>query len=112
MGLDINYADGKTLLIRAVDSGGLFCSWNDAASPEEQVGPGFRILEVNGISGNSAALLDECRKLQLLRLVIERPPEAFFNGATVQYFDCGDSLEDSASSTQQAQSQWLPKGIS
>ncbi|CAE8608328.1 unnamed protein product [Polarella glacialis] len=96
LGLDVNYADGQTLLVRSVD-GGLFAAWN-SSRPAMRVGPGDRIIAVNGRSGDAAALMDECRQRHRLCLTLQRPPEAYFGGGTagtVQYWDCGEALENS-----------------
>lgn len=93
LGLDVNHADGRTLLVKSVAAGGLVAEWNAGSLASAQIGPGDRIMAVNGCSGDASKLLAECRRPQVLRLRVQRPPEARFRGATVQYYDCGDKLE-------------------
>eukprot|EP00931_Biecheleriopsis_adriatica_P122839 TRINITY_DN97887_c0_g1_i1.p1 TRINITY_DN97887_c0_g1~~TRINITY_DN97887_c0_g1_i1.p1 ORF type:complete len:217 (+),score=48.20 TRINITY_DN97887_c0_g1_i1:50-652(+) len=102
LGLDINYADGQTLLVKAVDSDGLLASWNASQLPTGRIGPGHRIVAVNGVRGNSALLMEQCRKRQLLELAVQQPPEAFFEGCTLQYYDCGDELAQGPSDAAEA----------
>merc|ERR1712048_62797 len=64
LGIDVDHADTKTLLIEAVIEGGLIHEWN-LAHPDSEVKVGDRIVEVSlehGLSGSDAyALLDACR---------------------------------------------------
>merc|ERR1711933_491740 len=74
LGIDVNHADGETLLVTSIDAAGLLGAWN-SAEPGASVEMGDRILEVNGRGrGSSAALLQECRSLGPLRFTL-RPHE-------------------------------------
>merc|ERR1711966_159207 len=50
LGIDVDSCDGETLLIEAVQEGGLVHSWNEQ-NPGRAVRMGDRILEVNGRRG-------------------------------------------------------------
>jgi len=73
LGAQVNPGDGKTLVIESV-LGGLFKDWN-AANPRLQVVKGDRIVEVNGIRGSSAQILEECRQSKLLQVTLCREAE-------------------------------------
>eukprot|EP00933_Yihiella_yeosuensis_P042405 TRINITY_DN3696_c5_g1_i1.p1 TRINITY_DN3696_c5_g1~~TRINITY_DN3696_c5_g1_i1.p1 ORF type:complete len:145 (+),score=39.12 TRINITY_DN3696_c5_g1_i1:103-537(+) len=70
LGVDVDHRDGMTLLVDAV-TGGLVQDWNDA-NPDCAVKPGDRIVAVNGCQGDVLLLVDECKKNQILNLVIQK----------------------------------------
>lgn len=72
-GLDISAHDGITLLIGAVKEGP-FSTWNQTVGPNcyEQVRRGDRIIEVNGCSGDSQAVLKAMVESSKLNVRIRR----------------------------------------
>lgn len=75
LGIDVDHADMKSLLIEAVNEGGLIDHWN-IAHPDCEVHVGDRIVEVSlehGLSGCDAyTLLDACRSTQVLHIAMQR----------------------------------------
>ncbi|CAK0892220.1 unnamed protein product, partial [Prorocentrum cordatum] len=74
-GLGLSVAqEGPALLIEAVRSDGAVEAWNKscAGRPERIVVPGDRIVGVNGVTEDSARMLEECESQQLLRLTVRR----------------------------------------
>jgi len=63
IGLGINQGDGKTLVILDVMQG-LVKQWN-FTHPDQEVMPEDRIIEVNGITGDAAAMLEACKEDKL-----------------------------------------------
>ena len=74
LGGSVDQEYGEVLLIHAV-TGDLFQQWN-VNHPEQAVKPGDRIVEVNGVRNDMLMLKDECRKSQILELVVKRSPNA------------------------------------
>lgn len=71
IGIDVNMKDSKTMLIEGVNPG-LMNSWNETAPPEQRVGPGDQVMEVNGRSGDIEHFLDEMKCDKVLRLRMKR----------------------------------------
>lgn len=93
LGAQVNPSDGRTLLIEAV-LGGLFKDWN-VANPRLQVVKGDRIVEVNGILGDSTQLLEECKQCKVLQVRLQREaPERGPAGPTPS--QKGEFVSDSA----------------
>lgn len=65
LGLSLDYADQKTLLILAVRSGGAAEKWN-SENPEVAMCVRSRIIEVNGVSGQAQEMLEELKKRSCL----------------------------------------------
>ena len=68
LGLDVS-RDGDALLVEGV-SPGATQSWN-FCHPEEEVMSGDRILEINGVAGDSLLMIQACRTPQTLELKIQ-----------------------------------------
>jgi hypothetical protein len=80
LGLDV-CSDGTTLLVENVDPEGLVAAWNaqQQVAPkkgEGEIKDGDRIIEVNGIRGDSIAMLEACRTHDTLRMTLSRVGEA------------------------------------
>eukprot|EP00930_Biecheleria_cincta_P076017 TRINITY_DN6321_c0_g1_i1.p1 TRINITY_DN6321_c0_g1~~TRINITY_DN6321_c0_g1_i1.p1 ORF type:complete len:174 (-),score=39.08 TRINITY_DN6321_c0_g1_i1:682-1203(-) len=71
LGCDVDRQDGQTLVLAAITGVGLVTRWNEV-NPGNALRPGDRIVEVNGVRGDAAQLLDECRKPQVLRMLVQR----------------------------------------
>jgi len=67
-------ADREDIQIEKI-SEGLVQSWN-YANPAQQVSPGDRIVEVNGVSGESTLLGEEIKSQKMVRLRLLRTPKA------------------------------------
>jgi len=63
LGLGINHIDGKTIVILEVKEG-LVKQWN-LTHPDQVVMQDDRIIEVNGITGDAAAMLEACKEDKL-----------------------------------------------
>ncbi|CAE7692805.1 nipblb [Symbiodinium pilosum] len=69
LGLEVDWADGKTLFIKSVKAEGAVPHWNKkhAANP---VAAGDRIISINGKAGDPKAMLAVCKKEKQLSLLI------------------------------------------
>mmetsp|Transcript_110116 Transcript_110116/g.190978 ORF Transcript_110116/g.190978 Transcript_110116/m.190978 type:complete len:136 (-) Transcript_110116:170-577(-) len=56
VGLEVDYHDGETLQVIRVKETGVFAKWNDE-NPEKRIAEGDSIIEVNGATGTSKAIL-------------------------------------------------------
>jgi len=75
VGLDLDYGDRRTLLVKRIQAEGLVVKWNAGASPHRRVRVGDRIVAVNGIEGFAKgvkALMDEMRRHKVLNLTVLR----------------------------------------
>lgn len=70
LGIDISQHDGRTLLVTEIREG-IVREWN-RINPCHQVRPGDRIIKVNSCQNNARKLLEECRKNDVLRIIIKR----------------------------------------
>merc|ERR1719424_2243890 len=71
LGLDVDtMAEEGVLPIRAI-TGGLVENWNNS-HPDTQVLNGDKIIEVNGVRGDAASLVEKCAREQTLRMVLKR----------------------------------------
>lgn len=70
LGVDIDHSDATTLLVERL-TGGLVLAWN-AANPGCCIEEGDRIVAVNSVCGDSASLIGECKKSQVLHLKLRR----------------------------------------
>jgi len=71
LGLDVDtMAEVGVLPIQAI-TGGLVEAWN-AENPDTQVCKGDKIIEVNGVRGDGASLVERCARDQTLRMVLRR----------------------------------------
>lgn len=68
LGLDVSRS-GNTLLVEGVGPGAV--QWWNAQHVERQVMPGDNILEVNGVSGDTALLLQAIRASNTLTLTVQ-----------------------------------------
>lgn len=82
LGVDISDSNGDSLCVEAV-TGGLVHAWNMAASPENQIRQGDRIIEVNGAHGDVAKLLEQCGRNQVLDVRIVHKPSSSLPGIAV-----------------------------
>ncbi len=71
LGVDVNHTDQRTLRIVQLSSQGLIPGWN-ATNGSKRIDVGDRILSVNGIEGNAAAMMEACRTSPHLQLTIRR----------------------------------------
>jgi len=69
LGVDVDWADGKTMFIKAVQPGAV-AEWN-SNNPSRAVKVGDRIVAVNGRSGKAEDMVDECKSKQNLLLLIQ-----------------------------------------
>jgi len=74
LGVDINHADGETLVIEMVHAG-LIQDWNNQHKDEEDgacVLVGDRIIEVNGCRGDALDLINTIRQNHAIEFLVER----------------------------------------
>jgi hypothetical protein len=77
LGMEVNEVDGTALQVQSIDDSGLVGRYNMAQGSESTVVRiGDMILEVNGVSGNPHAMLQECKAQQQLLLTISRGKDA------------------------------------
>lgn len=89
LGLQLDCTDPTAPLIKAVN-GGSAIAWN-GAHPGMEVKAGDRVLEVNGIRGNSTQLVHECRTGRELRMKLQRGGEAAAQGPQTVYEALGEA---------------------
>lgn len=68
LGLDVDWADGKTLYIKGIKLG-VIKDWNNAHK-FEAVQPGDRVIAINGVADDPDAMLGQCRNRGKLKLLI------------------------------------------
>mmetsp|Transcript_18140 Transcript_18140/g.42125 ORF Transcript_18140/g.42125 Transcript_18140/m.42125 type:complete len:152 (-) Transcript_18140:267-722(-) len=73
IGIDVDHAEQKGILVVRSITGGLAEQWN-SANPDAQVRAGDHIVDVNGAKGDVGVLLERCRKDKLLRITLKRTP--------------------------------------
>eukprot|EP00746_Dinoflagellata_sp_MGD_P086194 gnl/MRDRNA2_/MRDRNA2_34097_c0_seq2.p1 gnl/MRDRNA2_/MRDRNA2_34097_c0~~gnl/MRDRNA2_/MRDRNA2_34097_c0_seq2.p1 ORF type:complete len:631 (+),score=137.31 gnl/MRDRNA2_/MRDRNA2_34097_c0_seq2:142-2034(+) len=79
LGVEANGDDGRTLVIKGIREGAIQ-TWNSTCRPSQLVQPGDRILSANGISGDSAKIIQACQSSKKeLKLMVEgvRNAESF-----------------------------------
>eukprot|EP00913_Durusdinium_trenchii_P032792 g30697.t1 len=69
LGLDVDYMAERSVLPILVISGGIAEQWN-RSHPERKMNTGDSIVEVNGIRGNVALMLEKCKVDATLELTI------------------------------------------
>lgn len=73
LGVDADWADGRTLYIKSVMSGAIE-DWNKEHPGDQSVQAGDRIVAVNGSAGDAQAMVQECRDSNVLQLLVRREP--------------------------------------
>eukprot|EP00747_Dinoflagellata_sp_TGD_P213985 gnl/TRDRNA2_/TRDRNA2_86881_c1_seq1.p1 gnl/TRDRNA2_/TRDRNA2_86881_c1~~gnl/TRDRNA2_/TRDRNA2_86881_c1_seq1.p1 ORF type:complete len:132 (-),score=21.77 gnl/TRDRNA2_/TRDRNA2_86881_c1_seq1:69-428(-) len=74
IGLELDWADGKTLYVRSLPKGGAIEEWNKKHSEETKVHPGDRIICVNGFSDGPMIMIHQLCTQSHLTLLIRGPP--------------------------------------
>lgn len=69
LGVDVNMEDGHIMLITGVCSTGLMVDWN-GMNPQYRVEEGDRIVEVNGIRGDTKKMIDRAVEDPILHIRI------------------------------------------
>ncbi|CAE7177018.1 nipblb [Symbiodinium necroappetens] len=69
LGLEVDWADGKTLFIKSVKAEGAVPSWNKKHAANA-VAAGDRIISINGKAGDPKAMLAVCKKEKQLSLLV------------------------------------------
>eukprot|EP00930_Biecheleria_cincta_P040383 TRINITY_DN27671_c1_g1_i3.p1 TRINITY_DN27671_c1_g1~~TRINITY_DN27671_c1_g1_i3.p1 ORF type:complete len:468 (-),score=61.18 TRINITY_DN27671_c1_g1_i3:711-2114(-) len=96
LGVDIE-EDNDALVCLKVRQG-LISSWN-LVNPHQRVSEGDRIVEVNGVRGESLALINECRRSPALILRIQKgkpkpqPIDKQFYGQILDYLQMGKAQD-------------------
>jgi len=72
-GLGFDIAEGPFLRVCKVVEGGAATLYNDVAPPEERVGEGDFVLEVNGMKGSASAMMLALHSHSGARLLVVRP---------------------------------------
>lgn len=79
LGIEVDWANGKSLLIKAVKKEGAVPNWNKDRPPNQSIHAEDHVLAVNGKQGDPKAMLAECRGSKRLKLLVwahcERPGE-------------------------------------
>lgn len=68
LGIDINYHDNVTLLVTKINEGPVMD--HNATHKSEQLLPGDRIIELNGIKGNTQQMLASCKGATELKVTV------------------------------------------
>jgi len=86
IGMDLTVGDGFSLRVKSVDGSGAIGEWNKS-QPTMQVKSGDLIVEVNGKTRNSHAMLQEVTQSWNLRLVVRRISEVESQIQMMQFRD-------------------------
>merc|ERR1712118_344468 len=70
LGIEVDWANGKSLLIKAVKPDGAVPDWNKEHPPDQTVMAEDHVIAVNGNAGDPKAMLNECRNSKKLKLLI------------------------------------------
>jgi len=71
MGVEVDWADGRTLYVKSVQQVGAIAEWNRSRPVEFAISPGARILAVNGYADNPEAMASLCRELCAAQVTIQ-----------------------------------------
>jgi len=71
LGIDVEHECGKQLFIESIDAEGLVAAWS-THNPDRQVHLDDRIVEVNGVRGETQLLLAECMREVVLEITLIR----------------------------------------
>mmetsp|Transcript_30049 Transcript_30049/g.70029 ORF Transcript_30049/g.70029 Transcript_30049/m.70029 type:complete len:175 (-) Transcript_30049:98-622(-) len=69
LGVDVDLADGQSMLVDKLDSVGLIADWNKR-NPDKQVCINHRIVEVNGVRGNAQMMTVRAKNDSILKIVL------------------------------------------
>eukprot|EP00440_Ansanella_granifera_P004776 gb/GFBE01005181.1/.p1 GENE.gb/GFBE01005181.1/~~gb/GFBE01005181.1/.p1 ORF type:complete len:396 (+),score=107.78 gb/GFBE01005181.1/:1-1188(+) len=69
LGLDVDFMAERSVLPIMKITGGLSEQWN-VDNPSKKMNPGDAIIEVNGLSGNVALMLEKCKSEEVLQLTL------------------------------------------
>lgn len=70
LGIEVDWANGKSLLIKSVKPEGAVPDWNKDHPPDETVMAEDHVISVNGKAGDPKAMLNECRNSKKLKMVV------------------------------------------
>eukprot|EP00746_Dinoflagellata_sp_MGD_P006484 gnl/MRDRNA2_/MRDRNA2_112710_c0_seq1.p1 gnl/MRDRNA2_/MRDRNA2_112710_c0~~gnl/MRDRNA2_/MRDRNA2_112710_c0_seq1.p1 ORF type:complete len:628 (+),score=152.41 gnl/MRDRNA2_/MRDRNA2_112710_c0_seq1:153-2036(+) len=71
LGVEANGDNGRTLILTSIGEGAIK-NWNDHCTPSQVVQPGDQIISANGVSGDSAKIIQACQNSKKeLKLVVE-----------------------------------------
>lgn len=70
LGIEVDWANGKSLLIKSVKPDGAVPDWNKDHPPDETVMAEDHVISVNGKAGDPKAMLNECRNSKKLKMVV------------------------------------------
>uniref|UniRef100_A0A7S1EWV9 PDZ domain-containing protein n=1 Tax=Noctiluca scintillans TaxID=2966 RepID=A0A7S1EWV9_NOCSC len=71
LGIDVDLADERTMLVEKMAPAGLLHDWN-RANPDKEVNIGDRIIDVNGTSGNARAMTSVCKAEVVLVMTVRK----------------------------------------
>eukprot|EP00928_Gymnodinium_smaydae_P015783 TRINITY_DN15856_c0_g1_i1.p1 TRINITY_DN15856_c0_g1~~TRINITY_DN15856_c0_g1_i1.p1 ORF type:complete len:162 (-),score=53.99 TRINITY_DN15856_c0_g1_i1:231-716(-) len=71
LGLDVDFANEKTLVVVKVKPGGLLESWNKA-NPDKALMENDQIVAINGATGSTKAMLEKVQQGGTLTIKVER----------------------------------------
>lgn len=80
LGIDVDWADGKTLYIKSIQPGAID-EWNWNNAPTHAVRAGDRIVAVNGLAGDATVMVRECRANRQLQLLVRTKRRPLAGGA-------------------------------
>merc|ERR1712196_446113 len=70
LGIEVDWANGKSLLVKAVKPEGAVPDWNKDHPPELTIMAEDHVLAVNGKAGDPKSMLNECRTSKKLKLLV------------------------------------------
>lgn len=70
LGIEVDWANKRSLLIKAVKPEGAVPDWNKDRQPDQTVMAEDHVLAVNGKAGDPKAMLNECRTTKKLKMLI------------------------------------------
>lgn len=70
LGIEVDWANGKSLLVKNVKPEGHIPDWNKEQTPDKQIMAEDHVIAVNGKAGDPKSMLNECRNAKKLKLLV------------------------------------------
>merc|ERR1712003_459314 len=72
LGIDVNHSNNQFLRVESINTTeGLISTWNQH-NPHKSVQVGDCVLSVNGVGGNTTAMIQACNSADVITMVVRR----------------------------------------